>query len=520
MSSATTLPVSVDDLTALVIEQQKKLDHQSLFIEQLLEQIKLAQHNRFGVKSEAISPDQLRLLLDEKPTAEPIADDEAHNPVEPASQTPTAKAKRGRRALPAHLPRIEINHTLDDELCQCEHCNERMVPLSEKVTEQLDIIPAKVRVLRHHRTTYHCPGCKDALNTAPLPPQPIPKSNATPSLLAWLIIAKYLDGMPLYRIERKLKRYGMPLSRSTQACWMIQCGQLIQPLINLMRDRLMSYDIIAMDESRYHVLKEDGKTPQSQSYIWVQRGGPPDSPVILYDYDPTRSQSVPLRLLDGFNGYLQTDAYEGYGAVCRENKLTSVGCMAHARRKFDEALKAQRSVDPNKQKSTLAASALKQIQALYKIERDIKHLNADEKYAIRQEQAVPLLNELKAWLATNIVVVPPRSTLGKAMNYLHKQWDKLTVYTTDGRLRIDNNLCENAVRPFVMGRKAWLFAASVDGAKASANLYSLVETAKADGHEPHSYIQHVLTKLPAAQSLEDIEALLPFNLEPQQCQAV
>ena len=521
MSSTTTLPDSVDDLTALVVEQQKKLEHQSLFIEQLLEQIKLGQHRRFGVKSEAISPDQLRLLLDDGK----LAKDNQTAPLfdEPAEHDNTAKqpskAKRGRRALPSHLPRIEIKHTLDDDDCQCEHCNQQMVPLSEKITEQLDIIPAKVRVLRHHRTTYHCPGCKDRLKTAPLPPQPIPKSNATPGLLAWLIIAKYIDGMPLYRIERKLKRYGMPLTRSTQANWMIQCGQLIQPLINLMRDSLLSYDIIAMDESRYQVLKEDGKTPQSQSYIWVQRGGPPDAPVILYDYDPTRSQAVPLRLLDGFKGYLQTDAYEGYGAVCRANNLTSVGCLAHARRKFDEALKAQRSVDPNKQKSTLAASALKQIQTLYKIERDIKHLSAVEKYAIRQEQSVPILNELKTWLDTNIVVVPPRSTLGKAMNYLLKQWDKLTVYTTDGRLRIDNNLTENAVRPFVIGRKAWLFAASVDGAKASANLYSLVETAKANGHKPHSYIQHVLTKLPAAQSLEDIEALLPFNLEPEQCHA-
>jgi len=520
MNNAPTLPDNMQDMTDLVLTLQQKLDHQSLFIEQLLEQIKLAQHHRFGVKSEAIAPDQLRLLLDEIQVAEPSVDDDAESPVEAAQQTPASKAKRGRRALPAHLPRIEIKHTLDDERCQCEHCKELMVPLSEKITEQLDIIPAKVRVLRHHRTTYHCPGCKDALKTASLPPQPIPKSNASPSLLAWLIIAKYLDGMPLYRIERKLKRYGMPLTRSTQACWMIQCGQLIQPLINLMRDRLLSYDIIAMDESRYQVLKEEGKTPQSQSYIWVQRGGPPESPVILYDYDPTRSHSVPLRLLEGFSGYLQTDAYEGYGAVCRENKLRSVGCMAHARRKFDEALKAQRTVDPNKQKSTLAASALKQIQVLYKIERDIKQLCADKKYAIRQEKAVPLLNELKAWLDINILVVPPRSTLGKAMNYLHKQWDKLNVYTTDGRLRIDNNLCENAVRPFVMGRKAWLFATSVDGAKASANLYSLVETAKANGHEPHSYFQHALTKLPAAQSLQDIEALLPFNLKPEQCQTV
>lgn len=271
-----------------------------------------------------------------------------------------------------------------------------------------------------------------------------------------------------------------------------------------------------MDESRYQVLKEEGKSAQSQSYIWVQRGGPPDTPVILYDYDPSRSQSVPMRLLDGFKGYLQTDAYEGYGQVCRENELISVGCMAHARRKFDEALKAQSSVDPNKQKSTLAAQALKQIQALYRIEREIKLLTIDEIKRVRQARSVPLLNELKTWLDTNIIIVPPRSTLGKAMNYLNKQWDKLTVYTTDGRLRIDNNLCENAVRPFVMGRKSWLFSNSVAGANASANLYSLVETAKANGHEPYGYIKQVLTELPAAKTLEDIEALLPFNLQPSE----
>jgi len=188
--------------------------------------------------------------------------------------------------------------------------------------------------------------------------------------------------------------------------------------------------------------------------------------------------------------------------------------MAHARRKFDEVLKAQSSVDPSKQKSTLAAQALKQIQALYRIEREIKLLSSDEIKSTRQTRSVPILNELKAWLDANMIVVPPRSTLGKAMNYLNKQWDKLTVYTTDGRLRIDNNLCENAVRPFVMGRKSWLFANSVAGANASAKLYSLVETAKANGHEPYAYIKQVLAELPAAKTLEDVEALLPFNLQP------
>ena len=509
-----TLPKNVDDLTELVITQRDQLAHQSLFIDQLLEQIKLAQHHRFGVKSEHISPDQLRLLLDEEQKADldrVELDDEVTDQSETAA--PTKRTKRGRRRLPDHLPRIEIEHTLNGEACRCEHCYSTLEPISQKITEQLDIVPAQVRVIRHVRQTYQCTACEEALTTTPLPPQPIPKSNATPGTLTYLIIAKYLEGMPLYRLERQLVRYGMPVPRATLASWMIQCGQLIQPLINLMRDRLLSYDIIAMDESRYQVLKEVGKTPQSQSYIWVQRGGPPDSPIILYDYDPSRSQSVPLRLLDGFRGYLQTDAYEGYGAVCRANKLTSVGCMAHARRKFDEALKAQSSVDPSKQKSTLAAMALKQIQALYRIEREIKLLTSDEIKHARQARSVPVLNELKAWLDANIIVVPPRSTLGKAMNYLNKQWDKLTVYTTDGRLRIDNNLCENAVRPFVMGRKFWLFANSVAGANASANLYSLVETAKANGHEPYAYIRQVLTELPAAKTLEEVETLLPFNLQ-------
>ena len=185
--------------------------------------------------------------------------------------------------------------------------------------------------------------------------------------------------------------------------------------------------------------------------------------------------------------------------------------MAHARRKFDEALKAQSAVDPNQQKSTLAATAIKKIQTLYCIEREAKHLSEDERLLIRQSRSVPLLEELRVWLDDHLLLVPPKSALGKAMRYMDKQWDKLTVYTTDGRLRIDNNLTENAIRPFVIGRKNWMFSTSVDGANASAKLYSLVETAKANGLEPYAYLKLVLTELPAAKTLEDIERLLPFN---------
>lgn len=203
--------------------------------------------------------------------------------------------------------------------------------------------------------------------------------------------------------------------------------------------------------------------------------------------------------------------YEGYGAACRKNNLVPVGCIAHVRRKFDEALKAQSSVDPNQQKSTLAATAIKKLQNLYRIEREKKQLSDDERQQVRQPSSVPVLKELRHWLDEHLFLMPLKSALGKAMYYLAKQWDKLNVYTRDGRLRIDNNLTENAIRPFVIGRKNWMFSTSVDGANTSANLYSLVETAKANGLEPYAYLKMVLTELPAANSLEDIERLLPFG---------
>lgn len=217
----------------------------------------------------------------------------------------------------------------------------------------------------------------------------------------------------------------------------------------------------------------------------MQRGGPPDHPILLYDYDPSRSQQVPFRLLHGFCGYLQTDGYEGYAKVCAGQGLVAVGCWAHARRKFDEALKAQQLLSHEKQKKSLAAAALAKIQALYRIERDIKSLPPEERQRIRVLRSRPPLEELRAWLDQHIPIVPPRSALGKAMNYAHKQWPKLIVYLDDGRLRMDNNLVENAIRPLVIDRKYFLFCDTVNGANASANLYSLVETGKANGFEPY-----------------------------------
>jgi len=363
--------------------------------------------------------------------------------------------------------------------------------MSEVISEQLDIIPAKIQVIRHIRKQYAC-RCGQCIKLAPLPAQPIPKSMASPGLLAHVTVSKYQDALPLYRQEQILQRIGVELPRATLANWMIQTGQLIQPVINLLRERLLAYDIIQMDETTVQVLTEPDKRAQSKSYLWVQRGGPPEQTVVLYDYDPGRGSGVPTRLLEGFTGYLQTDGYDGYNAVVIQNNLVHVGCMAHARRKFSEAVKAQ----GKKKKTGKAQQGLAFIQRLYRIEKQLKNLSPEARYQQRQEKAVPVLNKLKTWLEASLEQVPPTTAVGKALNYLHNEWAKLIHYLDDGRLEIDNNAAENTIRPFVIGRKNWLFSASVKGVKASANLYSLIETVKANGMEPYAYLRYLFTELP------------------------
>jgi len=511
------LPEDIEELKSLALQQQQKIDQQSHFIEQLLEQIKLARHQHFGARSERFSVDQMALLFNEaeltleQETTDGDHDGDDHQDGDDKLVVSSyRRAKGGRRSLPANLPRVEVVHELDDDACHCNVCRAKLEVFGQKVSEQLELIPAQVRVLKHIRKTYRCPDCEGQIKSAPRPAQPIPKSNAAPGTLAYVAISKYADGLPLYRQEQRLKRIGVELPRSTLASWMVKAGILVQPVINLMRERMLGFAVLAMDETRIQVLKEPGKSPQSQSYLWVQRGGPPDRPILLYDYDPSRSAEVPKRLLGDFAGFLQVDGYSGYDPVCAENGITQLGCWAHVRRKFDDALKVQGKTRKSKGKTPLAAQALQRIQLLYKIERKAKDLTEAERLALRKQRAVPVLDGLHAWLEQHQHLVPPQSALGKAMGYLHMQWDKLTVYATDGRLRIDNNLTENSIRPFVIGRKNWLFCDTVAGAHASANLYSLIETAKANGIEPYAYLKTLFTDLPNAGTVEDVEALLPI----------
>ena len=478
--------------------------------EVLEERLNLALAHRYAARSEKRSLDQLILFNEAEADhqATPLVEEEV-----PLAVMITGHVRKtpGRKPLPTTLPRVDIVYTLPLADRICPHDGQCLTEIGTEISEQLDIIPAKIQVLRHIRTKYAC-ACGRCIKSAPMPAQPLPKSMASPGLLAHVAVSKYQDALPLYRQEEILQRIGVDIPRATLAAWMIKAGVLIQPLINLMRDRLLGYDILQMDETTVQVLKEPGKTAQSKSYLWVQRGGPPDQPIILFDYDPGRGSAVPVRLLEGFKGYLQTDGYDAYNAVVKAQGLTHAGCLAHSRRKFDEAVKAQ----GKHKKKGLADEGLHQIQKLYLIEKTVREAIPEERYAYRLAHAQPVWKALRAWLDTHRPQVPPQTAVGKALSYLHNEWEKLLVYLQNGRLEIDNNKTENALRPFCLGRKNWLFSDSVAGVQASANLYSLIETAKACGLEPYDYLRTIFTDLPKAQTVEDLEALLPGAIKPDQ----
>lgn len=466
----------------------------------LHEKLRLSKHRRFGPSSEAHHPDlfneaeQLAAL----PVAEPTVTVEKHT-----------RNKSGRRPIPDHLPRVDVIHDLSEEEKRCPHDDHPLHRIGEEISEQLDIIPAKTQVLRHIRIKYGCRCCEQTVKTAALPPQPIPKSIASPGLLAYLVTAKFVDGLPLHRLEGILARSDIELSRGTQARWIIALLSLVMPLLNLMRDGVIEGEYLRIDETPVQVLKVPGKTATSSSYMWVMRNGGNAPPVILFEYAPSRAGAVPKKLLAGFHGYLQTDGYEAYNTVAAEYQLTHVGCFAHARRKFDEAIKAQTRRD------NLADTALGFIRELYRIEREIQGQDPTHIFSQRCQRSMPVLRQFRAWLTDTIPKVPPKTQLGQALHYTHAQWEKLIAYCYDGILSIDNNRIENDIRPFVIGRNNWMFSDTVDGAQASAALYSLAITAKANGLNAYAYFRHIFTELPKASSLEHFEALLPWNVNEQ-----
>ena len=436
----------------------------------LKEQIKLLRDRLFGRKSEqTVEPNTPQLALFNEPESEPmpVIDDADEEVVAPTQ-------RRGKRKpLSADLPRIEVIHELPEHELTCA-CGCRKHAIGEETSEQLDIVPMQIRVIKHIRKVYGCRGCETAPVTADKPAQLIEKSMASPSVLAMLLTTKYVDGLPLHRFETVLSRHGIDIPRQTLARWVIQCGEHLQPLLNLMRDRLLESPVIHCDETRVQVLKEPDRDPTSQSWMWVQASGPPDRKVVLFDYTSSRAQEVPLRLLESYRGYVMTDDYAGYNALALQPGVERLACMAHARRKFVDAQKVQ-----PKGKTGRADIALTMINKLYGIERELKDASDEQRFIGRQEKSLPILSQLKSWLEKTQSQVTPQSVLGKAVNYLASNWSRLERYVEAGFLPIDNNASRASNKAVCDRAQGWLFSDTPKGATASAQIYSLVETAKA-----------------------------------------
>jgi len=493
-------------------ELQAVRDEAHAYVIRMLEQATLARQRMFGASSEQTSA-QSRLFDEAEVLAQSSTDAQDTAPIAPEDTQSTSaaadatKPARGKRApLAAGLPRVDVLHDVPEADRTCP-CGSPMVLIGQDISEQLDIVPMQVRVIRNIRNRYGCPASKHAPVTAPLPPQPLPKSNASADFLAMLYTVKFVDGMPLTRFGRVLERHNAPVPSQTLARWVIAGSKLLQPLHNLMRDILLDCSLIYMDETVVQVLKEPGRVPSSNSYMWVQAGGPPDKRVVLFDYDPSRSGQVPTRLLECFEGYLMADGYSGYNEIASTPGIERLACWAHVRRRFVEAVRVQ-----PKGKRGKADEAVALIGKLYRIEREFKDASPEERHLARQSLSVPALADIHAWMIKTVPLVTPKSALGTALAYMKNLWPMLTRYTERHDLPVDNNRAENSIRPFVVGRKAWMFSDTPAGAHASAVIYSLVETAKANGVEPYAWLRRVLRELPAAKTVEDVEALLPWNL--------
>jgi len=513
-----TLPDDTDSLKRMIIELQESYNKNT---DILLEQIRHLRDKLFGRKSEKMAADPIAYPLPLFDMPEPEAGDGSLGKEEEEIHIPAhTRKKRGRKALPEDLPRVEVVHDLAEEEKTCS-CGCQLSRIGEEVSEKLDIIPARIRVIRHIRPKYACRQCEGleddgpSVKIAPVPLQILPKSMATSGLLAHVLTAKFVDALPFYRQEKQFDRLGVDLGRATMCNWAMKAAEACQPLLNLLHEEALAGSFVNIDETTVQVLNEPGRAPTTKSYMWVFRRGSPDKTVLLYQYHPTRAGDAAAVFLRGFKGYVQTDGYSGYDFLDHERDIRHIGCWAHARRKFMDVIKAQ---GKKRKKTGSADVALQYIRKLYRIEKEArnKNLSAEEIYRERQERSKPLLEEFRQWLSKRSLQTPPKGLLGKAMSYTLKQWNRLVGYLEDGDLSPDNNAAENRIRPFVVGRKNWLFSGTPEGARASAALYSLIETAKGNGLEPYSYLRHIFTKLPTASTLEDIEALLPWRLDKKQ----
>ncbi|TLS78181.1 IS66 family transposase [Photobacterium damselae subsp. damselae] len=491
---------------ALLASQKQSESQWQQERQSLLEQLKLAFDRQFAKRSEALKPyNASQGDLFNEVEYEAAKEEE----VESTITTTTTKKRGKRKPLPKTLPHEVIELDIDAHEKQCACCRHTLHKIGEDRSEKLEFTPAVLKVLEYVRPKYACRQCEKTQDSScivqkPAPQSIIPKSFATESLLTNIILGKYQYAMPLYRQESLFTQSGIELSRTTMARWILQVSEKLTPLYAALKEHLLRQVVVQADETPLNVIKEE-----KQCYMWLYCSGT-DSPdaalpnvknIVLYDYQNSRARACPIAFLGGYSGYLQTDGYSAYDGL---HQVTNVGCLAHARRKFMDAKKLQ-----GKGKSGKADNALSKIQKLYGIESRLKGASAEQRKAERQKYAKPILDELYEWMTTQQVIAS--SALGKAIKYTLGQWPKLIRYIEDGHLSIDNNRAERAIKPLVIGRKNWLFSNTPRGADASAMLYSIVETAKANGLILYDYLVKCMKEL--AKPEPDINALLPWNFK-------
>jgi transposase len=484
----------------LLAQQDDKLAQKDFKITALTLELAYYRRIRFGKKSEMFGGEQ-RELFDETMDADlaaieaELAPDGA-NGGEPARRQ---RSRAGRQPLPAELARVEHRH--EPESCQCGACGKGMVLIGEDVSEQLDVEPARFFVLRHIRPQYACRAC-ERVAAAPVPPAIIDGGMAAAGLLAWIAVSKYVDHLPLYRIEQIGARQGVVLARSTLAEWIGKIGVALQPLSDRLAELLRERPCLHADETPVRQL-DPGQGKTRHAYLWAYRSNSLDegAPIVVFDYQTGRAGAHARAFLGNWRGQLMVDDYGGYKALFAAG-VTELACLAHVRRKFFDLHAANGS--------PVAAEAMRRIGLLYGIEQLGRDLAAPARLQLRQEQAKPVLAELHAWLIATGKTVATGSGTAKAIDYALRRWPAVLRYADSGTLPIDNNPVENAIRPIAVGKKNWLFAGSERAGRRAAAIQSLLATAKLNGMEPLRWLTETLEKLPACPN-NQIDSLLPLQ---------
>lgn len=508
------LKIEVKNITQERDMLQLKYEQAEEAYAQLLSAFKQMQRQIFGQRSERyIDPNDPQQSLDFSIEAENDGNVESEEDYDDQDNvTPIAahqRSKNLKKVFAENLPRVEIIIPVSahDLHCACG-CQKNVI--KHEAHERLNYIPPVYEVIIEKREVVACPkGCQGEMKTAPKPKHILPKAKFTESVLAHIIVSKLDDRQPYYHLEKQFKkRAGFDLSRSTMASATIKCTEALQPLVNLMKDEIIDYDIGALDATGFQVLNEPGRPAQRKSYAYCMRGGPPGKESIIYSYNAEKHKQFVNEWFEGFSGTLHCDGDPFFELMFEKGEIKANFCNAHSRRKFEPIAKATLG-------DGLAKEAMRFYKRLYKIERKAKDqkLSPDQRHALRQEESKPLMDEFKQWLDKYAPTTLPKSSLGKAFRYCLKFWDGLCEYLQDGRLEVDNNLTEQEIKPFVIARKNFMFANSVDGANALCLHFSLIRTAKRHNLDPYRYYVKILEAIPHCETIEDYEALLPWNIE-------